>query len=1048
MKLSEISVKRPVFATMMISTLLVLGIFSYFELSVNLFPDVDFPITIVQTVYPGAAAETIETEVSKKIEDAVNEISGIRHITSRSQEGFSLVVIEFELYKGGFECTQEVREKVAGIRVNLPDDIEEPLVQNFDPDAQPIISLAISGERPVREVTEIAKNVIKKRLETVQGVGNIDLIGGQDREILVALDPEKMESFGVSIHDITTAISAANLEIPGGRVDESSREYTLRMAGRLERVRDFDNIIVKNKKGIPVYLKNLATVSDTVAEQRSFSSYNMNPAVSLTVTKQSGANTVDMARKVRAVIGTLEEELPSDISIEIVQDYSTFIEDSIHEILFNIQLGTILAILVIFLFLLNYRPTIIAGLSIPISLVATFTIMNSLGFTINMMTLMGLSLSVGILVDDAIVVMENIYRHIDMGKPPMKAAIEGTKEIGLAVSATTFSIVVVFLPVAYMEGMVGQFFFEFGITVAFAVLISLFVAFSLTPMLSSRWLHKLNSETEKASDPGLFLRLWYTLRNILSFWNRTFDSIKPKYERLLAASLRKRWVVILAALGSVALAGFMTRFVGAEFMASSDQNQLIVSMVTPPGTNLDETVKRFHEAETRVRNLKEVENTFITIGVGNNPVTDGSLLVKLIDRSEREITARQLVDSVRILLAEIPGARIAVADQKGEGGGEKPVELSIRGSDLQELTRLAHAVQKIIRETPGTADVDNTMEEGKPEIHVNVDRRIADDLGLNLYQIPATVRTLVEGEVVSTFKEDSEEYDVRVKLDKKYRSSMSDIERILVKSDKELPGGKKPLIPLGRVANLEKTTSIGQYNRYDRQREVRVNANIASWAFVGTITRQVMENVKQMNLSPGYVIEPVGEAELMEESFSSIFKALILSIIFIYLLLASQYESFFDPFSIMISLPLSLVGAILGLVGSSFSIVSLIGIVLLMGLVTKNAILLIDFVKQERAKGVSRNDAILSAGPIRLRPILMTALATVFGMLPLALGIGPGAEMRAPMARAVIGGMISSTLLTLVVVPVVYTLIDDFVGFFRRKKVISALGKEETVVSD
>ncbi|MBU8934663.1 MAG: efflux RND transporter permease subunit [candidate division Zixibacteria bacterium] len=1043
MKLSEISVKRPVFATMMISALVVLGLFSYYQLSVDLFPDVDFPITVVQTIYPGAAAETVETEVSKKIEDVINQISGVRHITSRSQEGFSLIVIEFEMYKGGFESTQEVREKVAGVRAELPDEVEEPLIQNWDPDAQPILSLAVSGERPAREVTELAKNVIKKRLETIQGVGNIELSGGQEREILVALDPDRMESYGISVLDITGAITAANLEIPGGRIDESAREYTVRMAGRLVRVRDFDNVIVKNKNGIPVYLKNVATVSDTIAEQRSYSSYDMNPAVSLIVTKQSGANTVDMARLVRAAIVQLEEELPSDITIEIVQDNATFIEDSVHEILFNIRFGTILAVLVIFMFLLDYRPTIIAGLSIPISLVATFTIMNSLGFTINMMTLMGLSLSVGILIDDAIVVMENIYRHIDMGKSPVAAAIDGTKEIGLAVSATTFAIMVVFLPVAYMEGMVGQFFFEFGISVAFAVLISLFVAFSLTPMLSSRWLHKATAVAARTSSGGILLRMWYRVRNVLSLWNKFFDRLKPRYKGLLAASLRRRWLVILGALGSVALAAYMTKYVGAEFMTASDQNQLIVSVVTPPGTNLEESTARFRTAENRIRELKEVAHTYVTIGVGNAPVTDGSMFVKLIDRSERELTARQLVDSVRILLSDIAGARIAVADQQGEGGGEKPVELSIRGSDLDELARLAHKVQAIMRETSGTADIDNTMEEGKPEILVDVDRRLADDLGLDLYAIPATVRTLVEGEVVSTFKDGTEEYDVRVRLEEKFRSSMNDIGRILVLSDKELAGGEKPLIPLDRVAELEKGSSIGQYNRFDRQREIRVNSNVASWAFAGTITQQIMDKVSLMKLSPGYVIEPVGEAEMMEESFTNILLALMLAVIFIYLLLASQYESFFDPFSIMISLPLSLVGAILGLVGSSFSIMSMIGIVLLMGLVTKNAILLIDFVKQERAKGVSRTDAILSAGPIRLRPILMTTLATVFGMLPLALGIGPGAEFRAPMAKAVIGGMLSSTLLTLVVVPVVYTLVDDFVGLFRRKKKDGSLVENE-----
>jgi len=446
--------------------------------------------------------------------------------------------------------------------------------------------------------------------------------------------------------------------------------------------------------------------------------------------------------------------------------------------------------------------------------------------------------------------------------------------------------------------------------------------------------------------------------------------------------------------------------------------------------------------------MSEVKNTFITIGEGNAPVTDGSLLVKFVDRSERLLSAKQLIDSTRVLVADIPGAIISIAAQKGEGGGEKPIELSIRGDDLDELTKIAHSAQQIMYKIPGTVDVENSLEEGKPEIKVEIDRRLADDLALSLYQIPVTVRSLIEGEVVSTYKDGDEEYDVRIRLDDKYRSSMASLERILVLSDKDLPNGDKLLVPLGRVAKLQKSSSIGQYNRFDRQREVRVNANVASWAFAGTVSSEIMEEVALIDLPPGYSVNLVGEQEMMEESFTNILKALFLAVIFIYLLLASQYESFFDPLSIMISLPLSLVGAILGLVGSSFSIMSLIGIVLLMGLVTKNAILLIDFVKQEREKGVSRTEAILKAGPIRLRPILMTTLATVFGMLPLALGLGPGAEFRSPMAKAVIGGMLSSTLLTLVVVPVVYTLIDDFVGFFRKNKEDKVeIIKEETVVS-
>ncbi len=1052
MKLAEISIKRPVFATMMIGALLVLGMFSYTQLPIDLFPEIDFPIATVVTIYPGASAETMESEVTKKIEDAVNEVSGIRHITSRSLEGYSLVIIEFELERKGIEATQDVREKISGIRADLPNEVEEPVVSQFDPMAIPILSIAVSGERSAREITELVKNVIKKRLESIPGVGNITLVGGQEREISVALDPEKMESFGVTVPDVQSAVASANMEIPGGRVDEGCREYVVRMTGLLDRVSQFNDVIVKNTNGSPVYLKDIAVVTDTIKEQRSLSRYNGRPSVSLDIIKQSETNTVELARRVKGVLVQLQQELPPDIRIEIVDDNSIFIEDSIHEILFNIRFGTLLAVIVIFLFLLNIRPTIITGLSIPISLIATFTLMKFLGFTINMMTLLGLSLAVGILIDDAIVVIENIYRHMAQGKSAMAAAFSGTKEIGLAVLATTFSIVVVFVPIAFMSGIVGRFFFQFGMTVAFAVVISLFVAFSLTPMLSSRFLDKKESVGDRKGILGAVGRflgaIWRPIEGVLSYWNIFFEAVKPHYEALLAGALRKRWLVILVATLSIALAVYMTRFIGTEFMTETDQAKLAIDIDTPPGTTLAETSRRFEEVEDIVNELVEVTATYVTIGAGNDPVTQGRILVKLTDKSEREFSARQLMDSARVMLRSVPGIKYAVGRGEGEGGSNKPVEVSIRGDDVEVLTQLTHRVQAVFDDVEGTTDIDNTLQEGKPEIQIDVNRKLANDLGLNLGEIAMTIRSLVEGKVVTHYKEGNEEYDVRIRLDQSFRSSKDDVGRILIRSRNKDDSDNNLLIPLERVARLDKASAIGEYNRFDRQREVRVNANVLSTAFAGTVTNLIEEQTLQMELPPGYKILPVGTAEIMRESFTNIFKALALAVIFIYLLLASLYESFTDPFSIMISLPLSLVGAILALVGSSFSMMSLIGMVLLMGLVTKNAILLIDFVKQQRATGVSRTDAILKAGPIRLRPILMTTFAMVFGMLPLALGIGPGAELRAPMARAAIGGIISSTLLTLVVVPVVYTLIDDFVGLFRRKKPRANQVIEETGLRD
>ncbi|HVP06382.1 MAG TPA: efflux RND transporter permease subunit, partial [Candidatus Acidoferrum sp.] len=667
-----------------------------------------------------------------------------------------------------------------------------------------------------------------------------------------------------------------------------------------------------------------------------------------------------------------------------------------------------------------------------------FTVMKALGFTINVITLMGLSLAVGILIDDAIVIIENIYRHIHMGETARQAAFTATKEIGLAVMATTFSIVVVFLPVAFMQGIIGRVFYQFGVSVAVAVSISLFVAFTLTPMLSSRWLEQKGKERLKGGGIGaVFERLWQPIRNILDYWNRAFEWFKPVYGRMLASSLRHRWVVMSVAVLAFAASLWLARYVGKEFMTETDEGKIYVSVITPPGTNLQETSDRIAQIEKIVTKLPIVTSSYVTIGAGDDPVTNGRVLFTLVDKSQRTVSAKQMMDSIRVLVAPVPGVKASVSKGHSEGGSDKQVEISVRGENLDDLSRIAHQVQDIFYRTPGAVDIDNTQQEGKPELHIEVDRKQADDLGLSLATIPMTIRTLVEGTVVSRYKEGDEEYDVRVRLDDRFRNSTQQVERILVASTKEIPGQSVFLVPLDRVAKLDKQTAIGEYSRRNRQREIRVNANVLTGSFSGTVSEAVMKEASQIQLPPGYSIGITGGVEFMQESFQNIFRALVLSIIFIYLLLASQYESFTDPFSIMLSLPLSLVGAILALQGSSFSIMSYIGIILLMGLVTKNAILLIDFVKQQREKGMNRTEAILIAGPIRLRPILMTTFAMVFGMLPLALGVGPGAEMRAPMARAVIGGIISSTLLTLVVVPVVYTLIDDFTGLFRRKKTVT-----------
>ena len=1076
---------------MMIVALLVLGWTSFMGLQVEMFPPIDFPFVMVQTVYPGASAETVETELTTELEDAVNQIAGIRHLTAWSREGYSLIFVEFELEVEGSVATQDVREKVAGVRSLLPDDIEEPVVSQMDMDAAAIMSISIAGRRPPKDITQLVKDKIIPRLESIGGVGTVNLIGGHEREILVSLNPGWMEAKQITVDDISMAVRSANMEIPGGRIEEGNQEFLVRVKGRLERVENFNSIIVKNREGTPIFLSDVAVVSDTIAEQRSLSRFNGESAVALAVMKQSGANVVDLAEDVRAELAKLEHELPPDLKITIVSDNSVWISDSIEEILTNIKYGTLLAVLVIFLFLLDLRPTIITGLSIPISIIATFTAMRFLGFTINFMTLLGLSLAVGILIDDSIVVVENIYRRIQSGEPPMKAAFTGSKEIGLAVTAATFSIVVVFLPVAFMEGIIGRFFYQFGMTVAIAVMVSLFVAFTLVPMLASR--PKISFKYNFPPEPknlvrskgsivwvlgdvilvipkyllsaiavvlwammqyfmfvgGRFKSIWPGLKWLLSYWNKGFYWLRPRYERLLSSAMKHRVLTVLMAGLCLVAALQLGKSVPAEWMTPSDQSKMFITFTTPPGTSMRVTSDRAAQLEAKLRSLPEVESLFLTIGGGNKEVTEGSLLAILTDKAGRERSAMELEPVMRDLASSVPGMKVALSSQQSDGGSTKPIEFSIRGSDRDELARITKKVQNIFESHSGTADVDNTLEEGKPEIQIEVDRRLADDLGVNLFTLSSTVRTLIEGEVVTRFKEGDDEYDVRLRLDRRHRASTDNIGRIMIESEKEIDDINMLLIPIDRVADLSTSTAVGELARFDRRPEVRVNANAAYGAASGTVSEELRALVDSLiDLPPGYSIAPVGQEEMREESNQNILVALFLAVAFIYILLASQYGSFFDPLSIMLSLPLSLVGAFFALLafGSTMNIMTQIGIVMLMGLVTKNAILLIDFVKQRRTGGVDRLTAILQAGSIRLRPILMTAFATVFGMLPLALGIGSGAEMRAPMARAVIGGMISSTMLTLVVVPVVYSLIDDGVEKFKRMFVTSETKPEDGVV--
>jgi hydrophobe/amphiphile efflux-1 (HAE1) family protein len=1029
MKLADVSIERPVFATMMILALVVLGLFSYLKLNIDQFPDIDFPFVIVTTVLPGAGPEQIETDVSKKIEDTVNTIGGLDHIQSISQEGVSIVVMRFKLEVDGRQAAQDVREKIAAIRADLPTDIEDPVIERFDPASEPIFTLTVSGERSEKEITTYTKDVIKKRLENVPGVGRVDLVGGSEREIQIAVDAERLRAYGLSIQDVIQGVSSSNVEIPAGNLVQGSRQLLLRTMGKYTKVDDFNNVIVATPRGKVVHLSDVASVIDGVKERSSLSRVNDANAVSLNILRQSGSNTVRVADALKLQMENIRRELPSDLRISVARDNSVYIRNSVHDVIFNIVYGGLLAVIVVFLFLGNLRSTIISAFALPTSIIASFIVMYALKFTLNMMTLLALSLAVGLLIDDAIVVIENIYRHMRQGETPLEAAKAATNEIGLAVMATTFTIVAVFVPVAFMPGIVGRFFYQFGITVSVSVLVSLFVAFTLTPMLSSRWLKR---EDEALSREG------NVLRKVLYYFNHFFAILSEKYQKAISWSLRHRKTVIFGAFGVFVMSFFLMRFLGSTFFPTQDENEFNVAVNASPGSSLEQTSHICTVIEGIVHKRPEVTMTLTTIGAGTDPVTAGNVLVKLVKKNQRKKGVLEILDEVRRELKNVPGANLSFGVEEVGGGGSKPVLMSVRGDDMAILQKLADQVERIVRTTPGAVDVENSLETSKPEVRIRIDRERASDLGINVGLIAATARAMVDGYVATHYQEGDEQYDVRVRLNKEDRTSLENVNNLTIKSNKEPPENAALLIPVSYVASITQGSGPSRIYRYDRQREIRVGADL-SGRLLGTVLGDIVGRTRGLDVPSGYSVRVTGQGEFQAQSFADIFLALALAIIFVYIVLAAQFDSFRYPFAIMLALPMSLIGAVFALLvfRSAISIMSLIGIIMLMGLVTKNGILLVDYTNVLRDRGLQRTEALVKAGATRLRPILMTTFAMIFGMIPVAFAIGEGSEFRSPMGQAVIGGLVTSTLLTLFVVPVVYSVLDDLsirrgLGFVTR----------------
>ncbi len=1025
MILSDLSIKRPIFAAVMMLTLVTLGLFSYRQLSVEMFPNVEIPVVSIVTRFPGASPETVEREVSKRIEEAVNQIAGVKHVYSYSRESVSTVVVEFRLEEKLNEVAQEARAKIGSIRGELPDAVEEPIIQKLDFNAMPVAALAVQSDRlSPRELTTLVEKKIKKRFESVAGVGKVDLIGGAKREINVELDPARLDALGLGVNEVVAGLKSENTNTPLGRLTRDAAEYPLRIDGKPASAGGYRDLVVAQRGGRPIRLGEIALVTDGVEEERRLALVNGVPAIGLDIYKQSGANQVALVDNVKKIMTRVEAELPPGVTLLLVRDGSIMTRESLADVKETLVLGGLLTVLIVFCFINSWRSTVITGVTLPISVIAAFIVMNALGMTLNVMTMMALSLAIGLLIDDAIVVRENIVRHLEMGKDHLEAARFGTSEIGLAVFATSMSIIAVFIPVAFMRGIVGRFFFQFGVTVAFAVLVSLFVSFTLDPMLSSRW-----------HDPSIHNHgRRKGLAKLLEHFNDWFDATADRYRRIIGWALDHRKSTV--AMAFVAFVGGILTFGSLEtsFMAPYDKGEFQISFKTSPEAGMTETKGRLDAVLAALGSFPEIDHTYSTIGAGDGgTVRDGLVYVKLSERKQRSRNQFELQREVRRRLQQVAGITLSIEEVGQVGGAQKPLNVNLKGDDLTVLKELGAKLKEELFKVPGIVDLAVTLEHDIPEYRLHLDGARALSAGVTSGDVVAVLSRLVGGEAVTTYEdEDGDAVEVRVRLPEELRRNPGQIMDLKIAVG-DANGGTK-LVPLRALASYSVAATPSEINRRDLARQITVSANLDNLP-IGTAVKYVEAAAGKIAMPPGYSINLSGEAEDMAESFGYMGESLLLAVILVYLILAAQFESFFEPFAIMLSLPLSIVGmaGMLKLTGDTVNIMSLIGLIMLMGLVTKNAILLVDYAKVlQRRDGKGRREAVIEAGRTRLRPIVMTTLAMIFGMLPLFLAIGSGAEMRAPLARAVVGGLITSTLLTLIVVPVVYTLMDDFGAWLKR----------------
>jgi multidrug efflux pump len=1030
MTLADISIRNHVFAWILMWALIGFGVLTFtgvgtvFKgLGISQNPDVDFPVINVSITWEGASPEIMETDVVDLVEDAVTSVEGVKEVTSSSRQGSANITIEFELERDIDVALQDVQSKLSQLQRRLPVGIDPPIVSKTNPEDEPIMRIAVVGSRPPTFVADYIRNVIRPQLQTLAGVGEIQLYGFRDRNVRVWYDAIRLEAQGLTVSDVNAAIQREHLEVPAGRIEGAEREMNVRAEGEAIDVEGFRNLVVTYRNGVPVRLRDVAVVEDGLEDRRRLSRTNGQPAVSFGITKLRGANAVQVGRDVRARLAEIQRQLPEGLSVAVNFDSTVFIEHAIDEILFTLVLAALLTSVVCWVFLGSWSTTVNVLLAIPTSILGTFIVMYVFGFTLNTYTVLGLTLVVGIVVDDAIMVLENIYRHREHGEGKVKAASVGAREITFAAAAATLAIMAIFLPVAFMKGIIGKFFFQFGVTITVAVLISLLEALTLAPMRLSRML--------EVGERATRLEQWVT---------RTFARLAAGYQRLLVPALGHRRLVLGAAAALFVLSLFIVKLLRQEFIPSQDMSRFGMRFQTPVGTSLDATERVLDQIEAFLRSRPEVDMYGGFLGAGD--VNYGFVYVTMKEQGERPVDPRTgerlsqqgLMDLTRQALSRIPGARFVMQDFSQRGfspgrGGAFPVEFNIRGADWDTLGRSSRVIMEKMRESGLVTDINSDYQVGMPEVQVVPDRNRAADLGISMAEIGETINSAIGGERVGKFKDKGRRFDIRVRLLAPQRQRPEDIGRLLVRT------GSGGLVRLGDIVRIEQRPTLQTVTRRDRERAITLTANVAPGVSQSDAIDRSMQIAREV-LPDGYRVVASGSARTFHEAFASLFFAMILGLIVAYMVLASQFNAFTHPFTVLLALPFSVSGALaaLFLARQSINVYSMLGIILLMGIAKKNSILLVDFTNQARASGMERHEALLHACPIRLRPILMTSIATIAGALPPALAIGPGAELQRPMALSIVGGMIVSTAFTLFVVPSAYSLIDDAVVWNEERR--------------